>query len=330
MYKEFKVRICGHLRQEGSEEEDLVSSMARKLRRMEEEVRRVKEEKKEAERELERTRKEKEKLEQDGLSHQGEAEGDLEQERRTNRLLRKQLERAWKQVYDMKGFLADYGMVWVGDGNPESSSSSSKGESEGLPMAMEELQKRVEELNEMAGDGEAVVAIGDHGERMLQPRRPLELTIYSDSFRLGDSQVRPFASGSGKRFFNDIRDGYFPSELRGQFPEGVPFSLVDRTDRAGKPGPQCKPKQNVHSLSDGPPEPDQPSSSAQAFLNRLPPTVIRNGKVVDVRGGVREELGLNKPTESRPDSREERRQNILAAVERRLNTNDPTSQAGRE
>ncbi|XP_046847968.1 UBX domain-containing protein 11-like [Xenia sp. Carnegie-2017] len=114
-----------------------------------------------------------------------------------------------------------------------------------------------------------------------------------------------------KRCINDLMDGYFPSELQDKYPDGVNIKVIDRRDVEYKdrrtellfPGSgqtlndvggqniaadaQTQSSRNkICSLHiDG-----NNKENVENFLGRLPPSLIKNGKIIDVRYGVEETL----------------------------------------
>lgn len=99
-------------------------------------------------------------------------------------------------------------------------------------------------------------------------------------------------------FVQDLVDGYFPQELKHQYPEGVKISLVNKVDQTYEQSvkatqqnqrPPPKPtRQNLPSnirqlgslqeKDDG----DAAEPSTETFLDRVPKTVIQNGKIIQV------------------------------------------------
>ena len=103
----------------------------------------------------------------------------------------------------------------------------------------------------------------------------------------------------------DLLDGYFPSELQHQFPSGVPFKLNDQRNVTFVPrvpgevfpgsGERLGGVSGISTseLPGFPPSPFLPSLtssisagprlSADQFLARLPASVVRRGRVVEIR-----------------------------------------------
>lgn len=60
---------------------------------------------------------------------------------------------------------------------------------------------------------------------LLQMPDPVQLTLYSNGLLMFSGPFRPFSDPQTRDLVKDIMDGYFPSELQGRFPEGVPFKV---------------------------------------------------------------------------------------------------------
>ncbi|KAG1676817.1 hypothetical protein FOA52_010326 [Chlamydomonas sp. UWO 241] len=301
--------------------------------------------------------------------------------------LRSQLRAAWAQVAQMKAFLNDYGMVWVGEpgaangegrierrstdgsaalaplvvpgfrpsldaphhphagsggASPPSSSGSkqmrvpgtigspplppvgsrppvhtsmadkaaapsasqqqqqqrrprlSSGGAPGPPCPMPRLMAAVDELNQLAGDGEGRLVVGEGGARHLRAPEPVRLVLYRDGMQVHASAPRPYSDASCMRTLQDVLDGYFPHSLKADFPDGVPIKVVDKTSEpmpSSPPGGASSSSAggggggNVHSFSSLSEAPGR-AMNKESFLGKLPEKVIRNGKVIEVRGAV--------------------------------------------
>lgn len=85
--------------------------------------------------------------------------------------------------------------------------------------------------------------------------------------------------------------GYFPYVLKGQFPDGVPIKLVDLSKQAyafnsSAASTGAAPRPAAHSNVHGYDELEGLEAaplSRDALLAKLPQTVIRGGKVIEVR-----------------------------------------------
>mmetsp|Transcript_32415 Transcript_32415/g.62287 ORF Transcript_32415/g.62287 Transcript_32415/m.62287 type:complete len:340 (+) Transcript_32415:303-1322(+) len=110
------------------------------------------------------------------------------------------------------------------------------------------MRERVEELNHLAGDGKATVVTGAHGEARLKMPDSLPLVMFRDGFQLKGGPLRLFTQPNNRNFVQDILDGYFPYELKNEFPEGVPFQLIDKTDCEFAQAFSAVGASNVHSI----------------------------------------------------------------------------------
>ncbi|KAF5839235.1 hypothetical protein DUNSADRAFT_1269 [Dunaliella salina] len=177
--------------------------------------------------------------------------------------------------------------------------------SAGLPFKLSDLLARVAELNQLAGDGcgQVVPGSGLPLGRVLQTPEPVRCTIFEDGLQLHRGPPRPFSDPVVESILRDMLDGFFPGPLKKEFPEGVPIKVIDRTRETYKSalapisphayghsngsggGGGRGPGSNVRSFHDLEAEESAPLPRDK-FLAKLPVSVIKNGKVVDVRGGI--------------------------------------------
>ncbi|EGD82442.1 ubiquitin carboxyl-terminal hydrolase 12 [Salpingoeca rosetta] len=185
----------------------------------------------------------------------------------------------------------------------------------------DQVVRNVDELNLLAGDGAAKIERdGDTNMARLKHTQRVPLTLYSNGFLLFEGPFRSYDDGTAQMFMRDLMDGYFPWELKDRFPEGCPFDLVDkrtveykRPVIRGFPGvgmvlggkqdhsrlidepktqlvrDEAKPEA-VHVGSQDDKAPGRAGGTEQ-LLSRLPPAVVVNGVVVDIRGAVQSHIG---------------------------------------
>lgn len=83
------------------------------------------------------------------------------------------------------------------------------------------------------------------------------------------------------KILSDLVDGYFPSVLKGKYPDGVFLEVRDRTneqyDASGENNGE-----SINTFGSQKNDEFKPQS-AEEFLNKLPKNVIKNGKVVKIR-----------------------------------------------
>lgn len=235
--------------------------------------------------------------------------------------LRHQAKVAWQQVADLKQFLNDYGLVWVGEDMPQpaqqagqaatttssnnnihpaltsvpihspasksapaspskvtgtnsnSTSISSPSTAQAtvpkpavLPFSLSELQRCLDELNQLAGDGVGKVAAvgvtsgikGGPGRKAgIKMPDAIKLTVFQDGIQLHNRPPRGYGDATADAVLRDVFDGYFPSVLRREFPDGVVIQLNDRsanTMAAAAPAPESSssssPSSNMRSFQD--------------------------------------------------------------------------------
>ncbi|XP_005108241.1 UBX domain-containing protein 11 [Aplysia californica] len=284
-----------------------------------------------------------------------------------------------QQVHEMETFLAEYGMVWVGDqsndnsdvyvndgldddeegddeennnltetsvrtgGSPDNSIASSDPfglwrQDTSLPEASSHfnidfnlLMENIKDLNVMAGAGLAQIKKTSDGARFEVPES-VQLTIYANGMLMFDGPFRPYTEPTTRQCIRDILDGYFPSELQSRYPDGVPFVVTDLRNTYFQPkvsllaftgegqtlGGETKPSRLIPSNYSDPTRkmampqpgvdkvcttsqlPGKPLTPAQ-FLNKLPKSVIKDGKVIDVRDSVGRVLAGGDDSSSKPN-----------------------------
>ena len=145
---------------------------------------------------------------------------------------------------------------------------------------------------------------------------PVPITLYNNGLALYTGPFRPYSDPSTQQVVQDLTDGYFPSELQCRYPEGVPLDINDQRDVVfrQKPAPGGFPGSG-HMLGGdkGPsrllpaaselrkfPQPrglrettelmGQKPLSMDQFLSKLPQSVVKSGRVLDIRAGVRDTL----------------------------------------
>ncbi|KAK3747756.1 hypothetical protein QZH41_008788, partial [Actinostola sp. cb2023] len=232
----------------------------------------------------------------------------------------------------LEEFLADYGLLWVGnqytanDYTPlddEAAAKHSDGDDgdgdddqgfvsrsvmwnpvasipqETYQMNFDLVIKNIKELNILSGEGCAVVSKTKDGARLKVPD-PVPLTLLSNGIIMFAGPFRPYNDPTTKQCMQDFMDGYFPSELQSRFPDGVPFNVIDKRDIVYQdrrteilfPGAgQSLLKDNQERASvKVTSEIPGPKSSVDNFLSRLPQSVIKAGKIIDVRSGIEETI----------------------------------------
>eukprot|EP00438_Fugacium_kawagutii_P013566 Skav234770 [mRNA] locus=scaffold2396:235519:249716:- [translate_table: standard] len=185
-------------------------------------------------------------------SPQEDAQEDFEQEER---------DEYKEQVQAMTKFLRDYGgsvrrdggtnsscgLTWVGE-EPEPSLAEDLGGTVAAQLSrpgsgaaltasevvdVQVLSSRVSELNGLV-EG-ARVQRSAHGgpnyARLVASDEILPLTFFQDGVKLGPCAFQFYHSRAATQLIQDIMDGYFPYELKQDYPDGVMLKVIDRVSQ---------------------------------------------------------------------------------------------------
>ncbi|RMX52794.1 hypothetical protein pdam_00021372, partial [Pocillopora damicornis] len=161
-------------------------------------------------------------------------------------------------------------------------------------MDFDVVLKNIRELNILAGEGCSDVSRTKDGAR-LKVRDSVPLVLYSNGILMFGGPFRPYSDPLTQQCMQDIMDGYFPSELQTRHPGGVPFEVQDKRDIVFEDrrtallfpgtGQSLAGEENAKSRVESH-TPGQKQQSVDQFLSRLPQSVIKDGKIIDVRSGV--------------------------------------------
>ncbi|XP_061676999.1 UBX domain-containing protein 11 [Syngnathoides biaculeatus] len=203
------------------------------------------------------------------------------------------------QVDDMESFLNDYGLIWVGDKKPSNAAQQKHTSITGTSvvrnfrMDFDLVIQMIKELNVVAG--ESFVRSTSTGAQLAR-NDPVELKLYSNGIVMFNGPFRSYQENSTQQCMQDLMEGYFPSELQGRFPNGVPFEVHDRReeefvlrapwDKFPGKGQAVREKKEESPSKAGSQFPGKTVKTNQ-FLNRLPKVTVKAGQVVDIRDAVR-------------------------------------------
>lgn len=143
-----------------------------------------------------------------------------------------------QQVAEMERFLADYGLLWVGEPTDQEDSEENErdwmtnmkfwkpGDSLAPPeVDFDRLLASLKDLSELVVEGEKQVVPVAGGAR-FRTLEPIPLKLYRNGLVMFDGPFRPFFEPATQRCLRDILDGFFPSELQRLYPNGVPFKVM--------------------------------------------------------------------------------------------------------
>uniref|UniRef100_A0A3Q3D6M1 UBX domain-containing protein 11 n=1 Tax=Hippocampus comes TaxID=109280 RepID=A0A3Q3D6M1_HIPCM len=191
-------------------------------------------------------------------------------------------------IYCFQSFLNDYGLIWVGDRKFTNAVHggyyllADTSVVRNFHMDFDLVIQTIKELNILAG--ESFVRSTPTGAQLAR-NDPVELKLYSNGIVMFNGPFRSYRENSTQQCMQDLMEGYFPSELQGRFPDGVPFEVHDRRDEEFVlkepcikfPGRGLIMREKKEDLS------VRVSSHTNQFLNRLPKVVVKAGRVIDIR-----------------------------------------------
>lgn len=174
----------------------------------------------------------------------------------------------------MEKFLRDYGLHWIGENEQEHKDQLIQLNGQ-FNCDYDLIVKNVSELNSMTNYNEPQI-VEINGGAKFETTKSIKLTLFSNGIALFNGPFRSFEEPLTKKFCIDIMDGYFPSELESRFPDGVPFNLVDKR--------QVIYNHNSKGYRLG--SENENPLTIQQFLNKLPPSIINDGKILNVRSDI--------------------------------------------
>lgn len=190
------------------------------------------------------------------------------------------------QVEEMEKFLADYGLNWAGFDHRQCSEnplptiepSRTPEKVKATPSkAFTKFAHKVDELNAMIRSEPTQIVTDGSRARFVHAAEAvnsIKVAYYRNGLMVKRGPFRYNDSESYKLFVRDIIDGYFPSELQGDNPDGVIIDLVDKS---------------LVDYSEGTTS-DERLTGFQ-LLKRLPKQIVRNGEIIDIAGDIAEKIG---------------------------------------
>eukprot|EP01041_Mallomonas_annulata_P004926 gene4926-9825_t len=193
-----------------------------------------------------------------------------------------------QQLIEMEQFLADYGLVWVGFNSKSTNSNNITPTKPKIENEMEDqhtisfsqFNKKIEELNDIIRSEPTQIKTEARRARLVHAEEQVEcirVIYYSNGLMVKRGPFRPINSNSYHTFVRDILDGFFPSEFRNEYPDGV---ILDLKDKHSEP--------YIEGNNDD-------VMTQNQLLSRLPKIAIRNGEVVHVRDELETKI-RNMPT----------------------------------
>lgn len=236
----------------GANKDDLLTKMTGRLTRLEMTAKRLKDEASKKDSLIKKQKKKISALEEAiSASNLDETANKLEDLVEENDFL-------MAQINDMKSFLSDYGLVWVGkDYNKKGLTEENKKQKEktliplpekdpkpsacASPPEASEKSKgqfnfdrdifvcRVNELNQMIqADKAKIMKDGQRAKLVYQKGVPI--TLYADGIVVNKRKIKKWNDPSCQRFIADVMDGFFPHMFKEDYPDGVKLDLYDKRE----------------------------------------------------------------------------------------------------
>lgn len=209
-----------------------------------------------------------------------------------------------------------------GDGSNDRSGDDNtqvEAEKTNFKLDMDKIKRSIAELNILAGEGSSTFVKSTTGSpnlrQLKEQSKEIPITFFKNGFMIFAGPFRPYTVPSSIPFLNDICDGYFPYELKDRFPNGVAFKLTDLSSQVYPTSQHPPPpssfatnstqqqhlhpysanvtssphtggsERNIHGMSslDRNVASGAGGVTTKQFLQKLPVSVIKNGRVVDIR-----------------------------------------------
>jgi len=117
----------------------------------------------------------------------------------------------------------------------------------------------------------------------------LPIGFYKNGVIIKGYKFHEYNSKEGQTLINDILEGYFPFEIKGKYPDGTCFKIVDHTEEIYDAKAYEK-KDNIMTV--GKLDEQFRPLTKEEFLNQLPEKVISQGKIIPVREEIAKKMGV--------------------------------------
>ncbi|KAK9506943.1 hypothetical protein O3M35_008788 [Rhynocoris fuscipes] len=153
---------------------------------------------------------------------------------KTHEELVKQCKKFWQKIKEMERVLKYHGIPIKATDEDSDVEGSEKNEKifshtnrKYIPN-FEKVFSSIDDLNIMASEPQIVHT---RSGATFKRCELLNLTLYKDGMVVENTPFRQYTATSVQQFFRDIEDGYYPTELKGAYPQGVVFKVVDNRDK---------------------------------------------------------------------------------------------------
>ncbi|CAD8080874.1 unnamed protein product [Paramecium primaurelia] len=214
--------------------------------------------------------------------------------------LKEENQKKQKKIEDMEKFLQKYGVKWVGDKISDEDDKKMKQMASDMKqmkplfnyhlpkeISIDVIKRRIEELNYiMEKDGANQIVKNANGMHQFQKMEPLPIGFYKNGIAMKGYKFFSYGSNDAYQILADILEGYFPYQLKQQYPNGTPLKLIDKTEEVYEAKADDKKQCGYEDLAEKQLKP----MKKEEFLEQLPECVIKNGKIIPIRSDIEKRL----------------------------------------
>lgn len=113
----------------------------------------------------------------------------------------------------------------------------------------------------------------------------MPIGFFANGIAIKGYKFLSYQSKESLQVLGDLIDGYFPYILKGKYPNGVFLKVVDRVGERYVE----ESSEGVASL-EGKDDRDFKPPSKEEFLQKLPKSILKNGKVIKIRDEIEKRL----------------------------------------
>jgi hypothetical protein len=158
------------------------------------------------------------------------------------------------------------------------------------------LSRRVDEINHLIlkdGDNTKFEMDEDKIFRLKQVRKEIAFYFYRNGIAVEGYKFYSYTALEGKKILRDILDGYSPYILKARYPNGVILKLENKIHVDFKDSDALAPVFTTLNQ----PKLKKAKLSSEEFLNMLPETVVKNGKVFQIRDEIEKHLFVKRSSD---------------------------------
>jgi hypothetical protein len=163
---------------------------------------------------------------------------------------------------------------------------------------------RINALNNMVVQEQPKSYTAYSGGAQIKSAKPAscKIVFFKNGITVDGGPFRPYQWDITKALLNDIADGYFPYEFKEKHPDGIKLEAVDKSTQMYTKVTEVDKKMEQYSKAKGnvrdlnylnmlTESEHEPKMDRETFLNQLPKSVVKNGKVIPIRSEISNMIG---------------------------------------